>query len=116
MEPAIGVPLPGAEHARIDRSKLYDYALDPGHAGGGADKAVVFASALGYARSDWLLLRDGLLRQLPANVVTKVNDGYVKTYEVRIAVTGPNGRTRNVVSAWKYVAGVPHLVTAYVDV
>jgi Domain of unknown function (DUF6883) len=52
------VKLPGAERAVVELAKLRDYSLSPFHKEG-RHKARVFASALGFDRSDadWLCER-----------------------------------------------------------
>lgn len=60
---------PNAENARIDSRKLRDYVLNPEH-DTGRYKAAFFAQ-MGYAATDWQLLkRDQVRRLSPADVLT----------------------------------------------
>ena len=42
--------LPNVENATVDIRKIIEYALNPDNVSGGANKARVFESALGYNR------------------------------------------------------------------
>ena len=89
-------PLPGAERAVSDRTKLHGYALDPTHQDGGADKAKVFRSELGLEQDDWEHLRDQLLAGVQTGDatpkgVTPLGD---EKYEVVVNATGRTDRSR----------------------
>src|SRR5438067_11391248 len=56
--------LPNYERAEILRSKIEGYALNPVH-DVGRDKARVFKSALGFDQSNWGLLKQRILDELP---------------------------------------------------
>jgi filamentous hemagglutinin len=83
----------------------------------GNPKAVVFQSALGYDTSN----AGDLLTQLQDGVVNTpaspgVVDEFGSRFRVDIPVTGANGNTATVRTAFIYDPGssVPRLVTAYV--
>ena len=112
--------LPGWEKAQIKDEKLAEYALNPSHTYGqsrGADKARVFKSALGFDQSNWLLLKQAILDGLPnCEAVFRLEDEHGKRYRVTMRITGPNGRTANVLTAWIIRPGTdrPDLITVYV--
>jgi hypothetical protein len=116
-EPQIGEPLPGAAEAVIPRAKLVDYALDPDHPRG-RHKAVVFKTALGIGRLEWRQLHDQILGRLPHEPVSswrRAHGPRPASWRVVIPITGPNGRTVRVVTAWKLVEGTPHLTSLFVS-
>jgi hypothetical protein len=114
-----GAVLPGAARALIPPSKLRDYVLDPEHPDG-RHKARVFRSVLAIEHEHWEDLREQLLTGVQTALVVDVRvTRFGFTAEVPIVVTGHNGRTAQVTTAW-YVADDdpderPRLVTAYVD-
>lgn len=114
---AVGRLLPNYEAAHILPAKLRDYALNPDHEIGGP-KARIFRSILGFDRDDWEELSEKLRAGLARTPISLIRPGSGKkatTYTALIAVTGKNGRTAPVVTAWQIVDGVPRLVTAYID-
>ena len=108
--------LPYADKAVIDPKKITNYSLDPDNQSGGADKARVFKSALGFDKSN----SDELIAQIKKGV-TKfpaklgLSDQYGQRYNVDIPVSGPNG-SAVVRTGWIVDQGSsdPRLVTAYV--
>jgi filamentous hemagglutinin len=99
--------LPNYENAVIPREKLELYCLDPGHVSlvfgksSGKDKARVFQAALGFVTSDWELLRNRILEELPyQQALMRHEDEHGKRYNVSVPITGPNGRTVTVLTAW----------------
>jgi hypothetical protein len=107
--------LPNRNRAIVEPAKLRDYALNPDHPVGGS-KARVFRAALGFTRNDWATLGVALVEGLQTEPVVGNRAGPNGTvYEVVIPVTGLNGRTAPVTTAWEIAGiGVPRLVTAYV--
>jgi hypothetical protein len=108
--------LPNCEKAEIPRSKLAEYALDPLHAEG-QHKARVFRSALGFEQSNWEDLKNAILTELPYNEAVFKSEGkYGKKYEVVLPITGPNGNTTDVITAWiiRPDTDFPSLVTTLV--
>jgi hypothetical protein len=71
VPPAIGTPLPDAEHAVISQKKLEDYVLSVQHPVG-RNKARVFLATLGIESTDWNYLRDAILAGLTAAPITAV--------------------------------------------
>lgn len=108
--------MPNAVEARIPPDKIADYALNPQHLGGGADKARVFESALGYNRGN----ASGLISQLRSGVRTNPAipgriDEFGQRYTVDVPVTGPKGNAV-VRTGWIVDRGsnIPRLVTLFV--
>ena len=114
-------PLLHGERAVIEDSKFMGYALNP-HSERGQHKARVFAQALGFNLSNWELLKRAILEALPARPARLTSEtAFGKKYEVVIPITGPNGRTADVLTIWQFdrlperaqYAEAPRLVTLY---
>ncbi len=92
--------LPNYDKAVIPMEKLAGYALNPDHSTG-KNKARVFESALGYnaSNADHLLqnIKDNLYR---FEAIEKPDLGYGQLYQVDMELTGPNGNTAIVRTAW----------------
>lgn len=108
--------LPGWKKAVIPDAKLTGYALNMDHPKG-HDKAVAFRDALGYTVDNAAELKaallDGLQRwKATARTATK----YGQPFEVKMLLTGPNGKTATVKTGWQMDAGsdTPRLTSAYV--
>ena len=113
--------LPNHQNAVISREKLELYCLDPGHVSlvlgksSGKDKARVFQAALGFGKADWELLRNRILDELPYHeALIGHEDEHGKRYNVNVPITGPNGRTVIVLTAWimRPNTNYPFFVTA----
>lgn len=107
--------MPGAADATIDEAKLVGYLLNPDH-DRGRDKARWFWAVLGIEAADWrhlsAQLRQGLLDARMVERLRSTEFGI--QYNVETAVTGINGATAFVVSAWEVAGGgPPRLITAY---
>ena len=108
--------IPNYQRAVIPRAKVEGYVLDLSHPRG-RNKAIVFKSALGFEQSDWETLRDSIIAELPYHeAIAGKTDQYCKRYNVTLRITGPNGRTLDVTTAWKIETGedYPSFVTAKV--
>jgi hypothetical protein len=114
-------PLPNCERAIIEASKLVRYALNP-HSERGQHKARVFEQVLGFNLSNWELLKQAIVEVLPARQATVTSETvFGKKYEVIVPITGPNGRTVDVLTVWQFdrlpnsrqYADAPRLVTLY---
>lgn len=114
-------PLPHSARAVIEDGTLVRYALNP-HSERGQHKARVFAQALGFDLSNWELLKHAIIEALPARPATLLSETvFGKKYEVIVPVTGPNGRTAEVLTVWQFdrlpdsvqYADTPRLVTLY---
>jgi hypothetical protein len=113
--------LPNHEHALIERSKLLHYALSP-RSERGRHKTRVFDSALGFKLSNWEALHRAILGALPHHEARLSSETpFGRKYEARLALTGPDERTEDVVTVWQYdrlpdgtLGDVPRLVTLYI--
>ena len=115
--------LPNYENADIPREKLEGYALNPMHRAArqsgshGKHHAFVFKSVLDFDQSNWELLEQQIREGLPYHeAILKKDFEYGKLFEVVMSITGPNGRTADVLTAWiiRTGTGYPFLVTTYV--
>jgi len=106
--------LPNSDRAVIDSTKLRYYLLSTSHPVG-RFKARFFES-LGYSTENWEQIETDI-RDLIAVAEARPREktGYGQKYEVRGAMTGPNGRTAEVVTVWIVLTGedVPRFITAY---
>jgi len=108
-------PLPGYERAVIPIEKFTKYALDSMVE---PDKAVAFERALGYTIKNAEELIENIrlhLGDFPHK--EKGDNGYGMTYEVRMVLTGGNGKRADVITAWinDTLKGELRLVSAYVN-
>ena len=112
-----GNSLPNANKATVDVRKVNDYALNPNNMSGGADKARVFESALGYNQSNSSHLMNQIQQKLPNNqaVLGKL-DQYGQRFTVDIPITGANGNSAIVRTGWILEPGadVPRMTTIFV--
>jgi hypothetical protein len=106
--------LPNADKAVIHLEKFTKYILDPERSLG---KHVAFERALGYNLGN----ADKLINNIRSNLsnfeaAAKSDKGHGWRYEVRMLLTGENGKTANVVTAWiiDNVTGETRLTSAYV--
>jgi len=114
-------PLPNYENAIIEDSKLTEYALNP-DSNTGKHKARVFQSALGFNLTNWRLLKQAILDALPRyEAQFKSETVFGKKYTVELLVTGPNGNSLPVLTAWQFdrqldgtLSEIPRLVTLYI--
>jgi len=107
--------LPRYREAVIPIEKFTKYALDYDS---DPDKAKAFELALGYTKNNADSLIDNIKRNLPNFfAVPKDDKGYGKTYEVVMRLTGINGKTASVITAWidDSTTGEMRLITAYID-
>lgn len=107
--------LPRYKEALISKSKFTEYALNPSK---DANKAEAFRKALGYTLENV----DDLIEQINAKLpeytaVEKGDRGWGMTYEVVMDITGPNGKTAKVLTAWidDKNSGEMRLTTIHVD-
>ena len=106
--------LPNRDRAFIDETKLRGYLLSRQHTLG-RFKAAFFAS-LGYTEENWTQLDEDIRSQhLRLDVEKETATPYGRKFTITGPVTGPTGRTANVVSVWIIRDGEdsPKLVTAY---
>lgn len=101
------------ERAYISENKIRNYAFRNPH------KSRLFA-ALGFSEEagNWETLRDAILESLPSYPATlnKV-DRWGTTHEVRVHITGPNGKEAPLKTYWIYEEGknFPRLTSLYIS-
>ena len=103
--------------AKIPDEKLTEYALNFEHPTG-KEKAKAFKEALGYTKESYTDLKTKILDSFDEKVlVYKREDKYGKRYEQIMQITGPNGKTANVLTAWikDNDNAEPRLTSIYVD-
>lgn len=103
--------------AKIPDEKLIGYALNMEHPTG-KDKAQVFKEVLGYTQENYADLKAKILDVFDENaLVYKREDKYGIRYEQIMKITGPNGKTANVLTAWikDNDSAEPRLTSVYVD-
>lgn len=106
--------LPNADKAIIEAKKVQDYLLSPTHPKG-RYKANFFRE-LGYSAGSWGVLEQDLRDLILCNDVTASRKSrYGQKFSVEGRLTGPNGKTAQVLTVWIMLTGesVPRLVTAY---
>ncbi len=108
--------LPNYDRAEIPRSKIEGYALNPAN-DEGRHKARVFKSALGFDPSNWEMLKQRILDELPYHEAKPEQASqWGNPYLVDLPVEGPNGNTAEVRTVWLFRPGAdfPSLITVYV--
>ena len=118
-----GEPLHNAGKAIFDmRGKLANYALNP-QASDGGHKARRFREKIGATQKDAKMVHDQIMAFLPYAEATKTKrNGNGEFFKTMIPVTGPNGKTVDVLAAWIYdrskdnraIKVTPRLVTIYI--
>lgn len=106
--------LPESERASIDERKVREYLLSTSHPVG-RFKAKFFAG-LGFGLDNWQAFAVALARLASSGSAQLIQDNdFGRKYLVLGALTGPQGRTADVVSVWIIRTGstAPHLVTVY---
>ena len=107
--------LPNIKKIRIPQEKFTQYALDFKR---DKDKATAFQSALGYNKTNSDLLISNILSNIENfEAILKGDDGFGMRYEIIMSLTGVNGRTANVLTAWidDKKANEMRLISAYID-
>jgi hypothetical protein len=105
--------LPNPDRALVPRAKIEGYLLSPARLVG-RHKEVFFRS-LGYTQGEWRVLERDIQGFASRDALPTKATRYGQKYEVRGALTGPNGRAASIVTAW-IVRGdedFPRLLTAY---
>jgi SPP1 gp7 family putative phage head morphogenesis protein len=109
------IKLPRYQEAVIPEAKLQQYVLNSDR---DPNKARVFKTALGYTMSNAAELIQQIRDKLPDYEATEKGDrGWGMTYEVIMDITGPNGKTAKVLTAWidDKDNGEMRLTTVHVD-
>lgn len=107
--------LPKYQEAIIPKEKFTEYALNPEK---DANKAKAFKAALGYTKDNAEELMEQIYNKLPDYEATERGDkGWGMTYQVIMDITGPNGKTAQVLTAWikDKDTGKVRMTTVHVD-
>ena len=107
--------LPKYQEAIIPKEKFTEYALNPEK---DANKAKAFKAALGYTKDNAEELMEQIYNKLPDYKATERGDkGWGMTYQVIMDITGPNGKTAQVLTAWikDKDTGKVRMTTVHVD-
>ncbi|WP_424349250.1 DUF6883 domain-containing protein [Latilactobacillus sp. 5-91] len=92
--------LPNFDKVNFPEQKLTKYALSP-ESERGKHKAKVFKSALGYDLSNWQELRNQIINNVGNyEAISGESNEYGHKFKVIIPITGPNGATVDVSTAW----------------
>jgi len=98
------LPIPNADRAVIEPTKLHDYLLSRTHPIGRFKAA--FFQALGYSSEDWRQLEADLRSQhLPKGAAADEPTPYGRKYVIRATLIGPGGASAALVSVWVVRAG-----------
>lgn len=120
-----GTPLPNVDKAVYNDRKAVDYALNlesPDSKARGHAKA--FLKYLGMEQKDAADLKRQIMTRLAELKAERgKSDTFGERFHVYVPVTGPNGRTVDVLTGWIYEKGryrtavrtTPHLTTLYID-
>ena len=111
--------MPNHENAITPKEKFTEYCLNPDNPNA-VGKAEAYQRGLGYNRSN----ASGLIKQI-SDAVTSGNvrpydissSQYGVKYKYRIPVTGPNGKTKNVIAVYQLDNGstIPRMITNYLE-
>ena len=107
--------LPRYDEAVIPIEKFTEYCLSPD---GDQNKAAAFNEALGYNKSNANRLIANIRHNLSEYPATQKGDlGHGMRYEVIMNLTGPNGKSANVLTGWidDKNNGEMRLTTAHID-
>lgn len=114
-------PLANVAAAVFDQRKLTSYALDRSHPAGGP-KARRFEQLLGIKKEHAGLLEKQVMAWLEhAPAVRKMADKNGERFNVYVPITGPNGKTVDVMTAWIYdrkhnaISAKPRLINCFID-
>ena len=110
--------MPNHEEAVTPREKFTEYSLNPENPNS-RGKAEAYRRALGYTRDN----ADSLINQIinfvsTGNAPYEVSQSpYGSKYKYRIPVTGPNGKTKNVIAVYQIDNGkkIPRMITNYLE-
>ncbi|WP_295077324.1 DUF6883 domain-containing protein [Ruminococcus sp.] len=112
----VGINNVTGENATIDKRKFIEYALNPEKQ---PDKAKAFESALGYNLDNYELLEEQIRGNfVREKLIEKGHNPQGDKYELHYEITGVNGKTAKVLTAWLDDINEQkgfHLTSLYVD-
>jgi len=105
--------LPEKIELAISEAKIRDYLLSTSHPV--ARHKARFFRSLGFDQQHWALLMERLQEQARLNEAELVVSEYGRKFVFRTLLTGPNGRSAELVSVWILVDNgqTARFVTAY---
>jgi uncharacterized protein DUF6883 len=106
--------LPNAHLASVEREKITDYLLNPGHKYG-ASKARFFVG-FGFGLRSWETLAEALREHAQRYEVSRTRQTrWGPRYEIDGELNAPDGRRPRVRTVWQLDEGeiAPRLITAY---
>lgn len=109
------VKIPNADRAVVPPIKLLGYVLSHWHPKGrGKLKGLALQ---GYTRYNFRVLERDLKKHVKNDAIEGPVTPFGHTYSVEANLTGPNGRTMNIVSVWIIETGtdVPRFVTLHLE-
>lgn len=115
---SISSSMPNYTNAETPVEKFVNYSLDYSNPNA-KGKAEAYEKGLGYTKDN----ATGLIKQIH-DYVTSGNNPYEVSqseygtkYKYRIPVTGPNGKTKNVIAVYQIDNGksIPRLITNYLE-
>lgn len=105
--------LPNVNSLVIPIEKFTEYALNPQKQ---KDKAEAFKKALGYDLENYQKLIDNIKSNIAKyKAIPKPNIGYGERYQVIMDLTGENGKTAKVLTAWIINNNETRLTSVYID-
>lgn len=118
VSPGISSSMPNCQKAVTPSEKFINYSLDPSNPNA-SGKAEAYEKGLGYNKGN----AKGLISQIHDYVTSgkkpyEVSQSeYGTKYKYRIPVTGPNGKTKNVIAVYQIDKGssTPRLITNYLE-
>ena len=109
----IGDPLPNHASAIMEHHKLTRYIFSTTHPDG-RHHAKLLDGALAFNVGTTFLFKRAVLEALPTSQISAIKGkSQYPTLEVLLPLTGPNGKTKLVVTAWIMEGERPRLVSAY---
>lgn len=117
-EEMLNSSMPNFSSAETPKEKFINYSLDYNNPNA-KGKAEAYKNGLGYTKSN----ASGLISQVHDAVTSglkpyEVNQSnYGTKYKYRIPVTGPNGKTKNVIAVYQIDKGTnkPRMITNYLE-
>lgn len=116
---AEGSSMPNCANAKTPIEKFSKYSLDPDNPNA-KGKAEAYRRGLGFTQENAQELRDAIHSAVTSGIIKpyEVAKGqYGMKYKYRIPITGPNGKTKNVIAVYQIDNGstTPRMVTNYLE-
>lgn len=114
-----GETMPNRELAKTSLDKFTKYSLDPNNPKA-SGKPEAYRRGLGYTKENAVELRDKIHAAVTSGSICPYEietSNYGAKYKYRIPITGPNGKTKNVIAVYQIDSGAdePRLITNYLE-